>query len=60
MRVVLYDALGREAAVAYDAPLEGQEAVRLALPVRRLAAGLYVVRVEGEQVHATQMLTVVK
>ncbi|WP_420454840.1 Calx-beta domain-containing protein [Rubrivirga sp.] len=58
VRVAVFDALGREVALAYDAPAPSGAAVRVALSGRSLAPGVYVVRVTGETFAETRTLTV--
>ncbi|MEL6616245.1 MAG: T9SS type A sorting domain-containing protein, partial [Bacteroidota bacterium] len=59
VRVMIYDALGRRVATPHDGPLaEGPH--RLALPVSQLAAGTYVIRVEGIGTSTTRRLTVTR
>ena len=59
VRVAVYDALGREVAVAHDGPLAaGANAV--ALPAATLAGGTYVVRVTGVGLAETRRLTVAR
>jgi hypothetical protein len=47
VRVALADPLGREVAVLWDGPLGAGEDVRLAVPARGLAAGVYRVVAQG-------------
>lgn len=56
VRVTLYDALGREAAVLHDGPAASQ----LQVDAGRLAPGLYVVRIEGESFVESRSLTIVR
>ncbi len=58
VRVAVYDALGRVVARAYDG--EVTSAVDVAIDASRLAAGLYVVRVEGERFVESRTLTVTR
>ena len=60
VRVALYDVLGRELAVAHDAPADAG-ALRVALPTAGLAPGAYVVRVStGADAAETLRLTVIR
>ncbi len=59
VRLVVYDALGREVAVLADEELSGG-AYKALLDARSLASGTYVVRMTAEGFVATQRLTVVK
>lgn len=58
VRAVVYDALGRQVAVAFEG--EVAEAVRIAVDTSRLAPGVYVVRVEGATFAEVRRLTVVR
>ncbi|GAB5536801.1 MAG: hypothetical protein Rubg2KO_30500 [Rubricoccaceae bacterium] len=58
VQMVVYDALGREVLLAHDGEVTGR--VELAVDASALAAGVYVVRVEGESFAATRRLTVVR
>ena len=58
VRAAVYDALGREVAVLADGEMQG--AAELRIDTARLAAGVYVVRVEGETFAETRRLTVVR
>ncbi|MDT0630427.1 T9SS type A sorting domain-containing protein [Rubrivirga litoralis] len=58
-RVAVYDALGREVAVAADGPFGSGRHV-VGLPARALPAGVYVVRVTTEGGVRTARLTVVR
>lgn len=59
VRIAVYDALGREVAVAYEGTLEaGTHTV--ALPAETLAPGTYVVRVEGDEMQEMRRLTVLR
>ena len=58
VRAAVYDALGREVAVVADGELAGTSELRV--DTSRLAAGAYVVRVEGETFAETRRLTVVR
>ena len=58
--VAVYEVLGRELAVAHDAPAEAG-ALRVALPTADLAPGAYVVRVStGADAAETLRLTVIR
>ncbi|PAP77744.1 Calx-beta domain-containing protein [Rubrivirga marina] len=57
VRVVVYDALGREVAVLHDGPTAGD--VQAHVPAGRLSPGAYVVRATGNGVALTRTLTVV-
>ncbi len=58
VRVVLYDSMGREAAVLHDGPLGvGQHEV--SLDARALASGMYIVRVTAGSLTATRQIAVV-
>ena len=59
VRVTVYDALGREVAVAHEGRL-GEGVHTLALPTAGLAAGAYVVRVTGADLAEAKRLTVVR
>ncbi len=58
VQVAVFDALGREVAVAYDAPAPAGAVVRVALAGQALAPGVYVVRVTGETFAEARTLTV--
>jgi hypothetical protein len=59
VRLAVYDALGREVAVALDGPqAAGRHAV--SLDTARLPAGVYVVRLQAGATVAVQRLTVVR
>jgi hypothetical protein len=58
--VALYDVLGRRVAVLYDGEVAASETERVALPLRGLATGVYLVRAVGERFMATRRLTVVR
>lgn len=59
VRVAVYDALGREAALAFDGPLAGGADAVVDLP-GGLPAGVYVVRVTGETVAQSRRWVVVR
>ncbi|WP_143537560.1 T9SS type A sorting domain-containing protein [Rubrivirga marina] len=59
VRVVVCDALGREAAVAFDGPLSGGADAVVSLPAG-LRPGVYVVRVTGETFAQSRPLVVVR
>ncbi|MEL6615349.1 MAG: T9SS type A sorting domain-containing protein [Bacteroidota bacterium] len=59
VRVAIYNALGREVAVAHDGPLaEGTRAIRLSTSA--LPPGTYLVRIAGEGLAETRRLTVAR
>ncbi|MEM1093860.1 MAG: T9SS type A sorting domain-containing protein [Bacteroidota bacterium] len=60
VRVVAYDMLGRAVQVLYDGVLSADAAASLTIDGTALAAGLYVVRAEGEGLLRTQKVMVVK
>ncbi|MEL6616930.1 MAG: choice-of-anchor Q domain-containing protein, partial [Bacteroidota bacterium] len=60
VEVSLYDATGRRVATLYSGtPIAGQEQT-VALDASSLASGVYVVRLLGETVQATQRVTLVR
>jgi len=59
VKVTVYDALGREVAVAHEGTLAAGDHV-VALPVSALSAGTCVVCVTGASVAETRRLTVVR
>ena len=58
VRVTLHDALGRRVRQLHSGPFEG--ARELALDTAGLPLGVYLVRVQGEEVALTERLTVVR
>jgi hypothetical protein len=60
VEVALYDVLGRRVAVLYDGEVAASDTERLALLVRGLASGVYVVRVVGERFGGARRVTVVR
>lgn len=60
VRVVLYDALGREVARLHEGALAAGAERVLEIDASGLASGVYVVRATGEAFTATQRLTVVR
>ena len=60
LTVSLYDVTGRRVARLFEGPVEAGAPVKVALDGSRLAAGVYVVVVEGETVRATRPVTVVR
>jgi hypothetical protein len=58
--VAVFDVLGRKVAVLHAGAVPAQETLRLAVPMRGLASGVYVVRAVGERFTATRRLTVVR
>ena len=62
VRVAVYDALGRRVTTLYEGPMPAQRTRRLRLDVTTagLTSGSYFVRVKGEDVAATERLTVVR
>ncbi len=58
VRVVVYDALGREVAVPYEGLLA--DAVEIAVPVETLSPGRYVVRATGASFAESRALTVAR
>jgi hypothetical protein len=58
--VAVFDVLGRKVAVLHDGAVPAQETLRLGVPMRGLASGVYVVRAAGERFTATRRLTVVR
>ncbi len=58
--VAVYDVLGRRVATLHDGTVPAQETLRLTLPTRGLASGVYLVQAEGERFAATRRLTVVR
>lgn len=60
VEVTVYDVLGREVARAARLDLGAAETRVVALPVTDLAAGLYMVRVEGETFAQARRLTLVR
>jgi hypothetical protein len=59
VRVVVYDALGREVAVLYDGWLPASTR-KLAFDGARLPAGTYAVRVSGDGIGATRWITLLR
>ena len=60
VRVSVYDALGRQVAVAYDGEARPGAAVRVSLDGSGLAPGVYIVRVAGETFAQSRRLTVTR
>ena len=60
VRVSVYDALGRQVAVAYDGEARPGTAVRVALGGAGFAPGVYIVRVAGETFTEARRLTVAR
>jgi hypothetical protein len=60
VRVAVYDALGREVAALHDGLLPAGAAHTLTFDGRGLAAGLYVVRIEGEAFSNARTLALVR
>ncbi|NNF58982.1 MAG: choice-of-anchor B family protein [Rhodothermaceae bacterium] len=60
VRVVLYDALGRQLGVLHEGAVSAQDRLILDVDGRALAPGVYLVRVEGEQRVASQRLVRVR
>ena len=62
VQVRLYDLLGRQVATLHNGPLPAQELRRLRLDVSAtgLTSGTYFLRVKGEDVAATEQMTVVR
>ena len=58
VRVSVYDALGREVAVAFEGTVTG--VAEVAVEAGRLAPGVYVVRVSGDTFAESRSLTVVR
>ncbi|MGB3544923.1 T9SS type A sorting domain-containing protein, partial [Rubrivirga sp.] len=58
VRVVVFDVLGRQVAVAHNGTVAAGTALEVDLGAARLAPGSYVVRVEGESFTETRRLTV--
>ena len=60
VRAAAYDALGREVAVLHDGAVAAGVAETLTLDTAELAAGVYVIRVEGESFVDSRRVTVVR
>lgn len=60
VRIQLYDVLGRRVATILDAEIPAQETKDVPIDARRLASGLYFLRIEGEGFTTTERMTVVK
>jgi hypothetical protein len=60
VRVVLIDALGREAAVVYEGTAFGGDNLQLTLDTAGLAAGVYYMRAVGEDFALVRPMTVVR
>lgn len=60
VEVALYDLLGRRVRVAHDGELAANRTHRIVIEGRRLASGVYLVRLAGERFTATRRLTVVR
>ena len=60
VRVSVYDALGREVAVAFDAPMTPGDERIVTLGADALAPGVYVVRVQGETFAESRQLVVAR
>lgn len=58
--VSLFDATGRQVATLYSGTPEAGQPQTAALDAGTLAAGVYVLRLQGETVQATQMVTLVR
>ncbi len=60
VRVVVYDAAGRQVATLLDGAVAAGQPVELSLNASGLPAGVYVVRATGESINLTQRVTVVR
>ncbi|NBC86435.1 MAG: T9SS type A sorting domain-containing protein [Bacteroidetes bacterium] len=60
VRIQLYDILGRRVSTIMDAEIPAQETRDIQIDARRLASGLYFLRIEGEDFSTTERMTVVK
>ena len=60
VRVVLFDALGREVRVLLDRPMAAGQQAYIGFTTAGLPAGVYVVRASGTDVNLTQRVTVVR
>jgi len=60
VRIQLYDVLGRRVATILDAEVPAQETRDVQIDARRLASGLYFLRIEGDDFTTTERMTVVK
>ncbi len=60
VRAVVLDALGRQVAVVFDAPVGAGAEVDLAVNTSRLAPGTYVVRIVGDTFAESRRLTVAR
>lgn len=60
VRVIVYDVMGREVIRLHDGPLAAGTRHGFEVDGRALASGVYLVRVDGEQVAETQRLTVLR
>ena len=60
VRVVLYDVMGRQVQEVFTGSAAANEAVQVQVDGSRLAAGVYVVVLQGESVRASQQVTVVR
>ena len=60
VRVAVYDVLGREVVVLHDGAFEAQSSRAFTLSAGQMAAGTYVVRVQGERFAETMRVTVVR
>ena len=60
VRVAVYDVLGREVVRLHDGPFEAQASRLFELSADQMAAGTYVVRVQGERFAETMRVTVVR
>jgi hypothetical protein len=58
MQVTVYDLLGRQVARLFDGDLPAGEVKRIVVDTKRLASGLYVVRLRGAGVSASERLVV--
>ncbi|HHP7237830.1 T9SS type A sorting domain-containing protein, partial [Longibacter sp.] len=60
VRIQLYDILGRRVSTIMDAEIPAQETRDIQVDARRLASGLYFLRIEGDDFSTTERMTVVK
>ena len=58
--VAVYDVTGRRVEALFDGTLEAGEPLEVGLEASKLAAGVYVVVVEGERVRASRRISVVR
>lgn len=60
VELALYDATGRRVATLFSGTADGSQAQEATLDTRALASGTYIVRLTGETVNATQVVTLVR